>query len=664
MAAGVVKTLRSEVMCPLCLDVFTDPKRLPCEHVYCKDCLHGLALRSINETISCPECRKDTVLPKLDVTTLSTAYQVNRLIEMYKKSLETEEVTTPRCSTCEIHKSQFLTSFCKTCKSLVCPDCVSLLCARKHHECGLVDEMVERFQAVMEREREPILVLHQQVSATCDAMVAAEREVLNAKETRLQQVESTFDALSHILAKERSFCKESIEKFFQDQTHLDSGKCELSQLLSNLELLTKSIKKTSSKESKETFLASFAEKEEILQAAKLASSNNLSSVPAEMIVELHSPSEFGDTLKIEDIFHRVRIEPLPELVSTFAVTRFPLHFSLYEGRAELVEKIENVTAEIFCHDGSLQSLSIEKVAPEKYSISFLPQERGAHKFSVKYNDTLICGSPLPIYVTMEPEKLKKLSSTKLSSTKIKIKNIAGIEYFEQKLYLSDPDNGIVIFDPLTKLISEIVDLKGVGDLVVEKDYFYVTDVTKHVLVKAEPDGTIVKSVGTKGNAPGEFKHPKGIRVSNNNELYVCDMGNHRIQVFDKALKFLRSIGDRRSGGSFQFPGNLDFDETGNMYVTDQDNHCIQVLTPDGGHIRNIGMPGKKAGELYRPISVAVHKNMVYVADRVTKGISVFKTTGEFLTVFGKGALSHPQCMAIDEHGYIHVTDDRCKIVLF
>ena len=43
MAAGAlsVKDLQSEVTCPLCLDIFADPKRLPCDHVYCRGCLHG-----------------------------------------------------------------------------------------------------------------------------------------------------------------------------------------------------------------------------------------------------------------------------------------------------------------------------------------------------------------------------------------------------------------------------------------------------------------------------------------------------------------------------------------------------------------------------------------------------------------------------------------------
>ena len=98
MATGgseVVKGLKAEVTCPLCLDIFTDPKRLPCEHVYCKECLRGLALRSITGTdITCPECRRYTPVPNNGVAAFSTPHQVNRLIEMYQKSVKYESAKT------------------------------------------------------------------------------------------------------------------------------------------------------------------------------------------------------------------------------------------------------------------------------------------------------------------------------------------------------------------------------------------------------------------------------------------------------------------------------------------------------------------------------------------------------------------------------------------
>ena len=74
MAEGhsILKRLQSEVTCPLCLDIFTEPKKLPCDHVYCRACLHGLALRNIDGTISCPECRMSVTIPRLAMVLLTS----------------------------------------------------------------------------------------------------------------------------------------------------------------------------------------------------------------------------------------------------------------------------------------------------------------------------------------------------------------------------------------------------------------------------------------------------------------------------------------------------------------------------------------------------------------------------------------------------------------
>lgn len=125
------------------------------------------------------------------------------------------------------------------------------------------------------------------------------------------------------------------------------------------------------------------------------------------------------------------------------------------------------------------------------------------------------------------------------------------------------------------------------------------------------------------------------------------------------------IGKRGDGhGCFASLSDLDFDDRGSLYVADSQNHRIQVLTPQGEHIRNIGRPGKGPGELYTPASVALHKNVVYVTDANNRRVSVFKTTGEYVTVFGGKILLRPECIAIDENGYIHVTDCRSRIVTF
>lgn len=48
------------------------------------------------------------------------------------------------------------------------------------------------------------------------------------------------------------------------------------------------------------------------------------------------------------------------------------------------------------------------------------------------------------------------------------------------------------------------------------------------------DGTVVRKWGSRGNHSGEFLMMHGVAVGSKGEVFVCDTGNHRVQVF--ALK--------------------------------------------------------------------------------------------------------------------------------
>ncbi len=49
----------------------------------------------------------------------------------------------------------------------------------------------------------------------------------------------------------------------------------------------------------------------------------------------------------------------------------------------------------------------------------------------------------------------------------------------------------------------------------------------------------MKSWGENGTGPGQFRLPHAIAVDRNNNVYVGDRSNRRIQVFDTDGKFLR-----------------------------------------------------------------------------------------------------------------------------
>jgi sugar lactone lactonase YvrE len=69
---------------------------------------------------------------------------------------------------------------------------------------------------------------------------------------------------------------------------------------------------------------------------------------------------------------------------------------------------------------------------------------------------------------------------------------------------------------------------------------YITDgYINSRVAKYDKNGDWVKSWGSKGTAPGQFNLPHAIAIDRNNNIYVGDRTNRRIQVFDTDGKFLR-----------------------------------------------------------------------------------------------------------------------------
>jgi len=71
--------------------------------------------------------------------------------------------------------------------------------------------------------------------------------------------------------------------------------------------------------------------------------------------------------------------------------------------------------------------------------------------------------------------------------------------------------------------------------------FYVTDWDKRAILKYDPSGKYVRTIGRKGQGPGEFQNLSVARFDHTGALYVTDLGSHRISFFDKDGNFLRQI---------------------------------------------------------------------------------------------------------------------------
>lgn len=124
--------------------------------------------------------------------------------------------------------------------------------------------------------------------------------------------------------------------------------------------------------------------------------------------------------------------------------------------------------------------------------------------------------------------------------------------------------------------------------------------------------------------------------SHRQRLYLSDVPNHRICVYDYTGTLLYSFGTRgRNPGQLNFPADIDLDTVGNLYVVDAMNARIQIFTPEGDFIRAFGERGTAPGSFSAAKGIAVSpSNLVYVTDANLNKVVIFNSAGEYLLTLG------------------------------
>jgi len=180
----------------------------------------------------------------------------------------------------------------------------------------------------------------------------------------------------------------------------------------------------------------------------------------------------------------------------------------------------------------------------------------------------------------------------------------------------------------------------------------------------------VLQFGSKGSENGQFSDPYGVACNSRGDIIVAESSNHRMQVFDKAGKFLFKFGSEGNGnGQFLNPFGVTVDQRNNqIVVADSRNHRIQVFDEKGGLIRAFGSPGSGDGQLSNPFGVVVDsRGNYFVAEYGNHRVSVFDSNGQFLRKFGSngngnGQLSCPVGIGLLSNGNIVVCENSNRRV--
>lgn len=178
---------------------------------------------------------------------------------------------------------------------------------------------------------------------------------------------------------------------------------------------------------------------------------------------------------------------------------------------------------------------------------------------------------------------------------------------------------------------------------------YVADAWNHRIQEFDTDGAFVREFGVYGDDFFQFNEPHGITRLGNGWIYILDRCNHRVQVFTEDFKFVGSFGNRGTAmeedmaylfstpaekfclPAFEFPTAIDSDSNDNLYIADCNNHRIQKFNRYGHKVDEWGGKGSSKGEFMYPQAISIDgANNIFVADMNNNRIQRFNTNGEFI----------------------------------
>jgi DNA-binding beta-propeller fold protein YncE len=201
---------------------------------------------------------------------------------------------------------------------------------------------------------------------------------------------------------------------------------------------------------------------------------------------------------------------------------------------------------------------------------------------------------------------------------------------------------------------------------------YVIERDAHRIVKLSPKlDKFLLQLGTtneKGNDATHLNLPSGIAILHNGTIIVTDgYGNNRVAMFDKNGKFIKQVGkgaggpdDKGTGpGEWVLPHKLAVDADENLYIIDRENHRLQVFDKNLNYLREIKND-------WNPWDVNIARKgtdgIGWIADHKDERVQKFSLKdGRILAVWGKqgwgpGEFDWVHGIVVDSKGAVYAAD--------
>ncbi len=215
---------------------------------------------------------------------------------------------------------------------------------------------------------------------------------------------------------------------------------------------------------------------------------------------------------------------------------------------------------------------------------------------------------------------------------------------------------VLVFDKAGKhLRSWDGDFKTPHGLRIDADgNIWIADMANHLVQKFTPEGKLLLALGKK-NKPGlagdQFNKPADVGFGPDGEFYVADgYGNSRIAKFSREGKFLLDWGMKGKGESqFNIPHVVMLDSKNRVIVGDRENLRVQIFDRAGKFLSQWTDTGA-------PYGLHLCKDRVYLADGRKGTVRVLNSDGKLLTRWesNMNPKETPHWINVDSTGAVYV----------
>ena len=659
---SALEELEQQLTCPVCLDIYTNPKSLPCLHSFCQQCLEGLPVNPQGNKyyIKCPTCRTSTELPEsTGPAAFPVAFHINNLKEVY--SLMKQE----KAMNCSKHDDPLII-FCETCEEVICGYCITG--DHKHHDCTAIKDSYDKHHKELETSLSPVKKMMDNIVNVLTALTNRENEVKEQGDMVKQEihviVEETIEKLQQ---SERQLTRE-VETATDSKLQVLSGQKKLAEMsLSQLKDCNEFIEQSLKTGSQQQVLMS---KKQMMK--------RMSHVTKEINVEEYNPIEKADIqliknnkmeLSIGDIEYTTALQQCKvkkigrhQITSKKERVSFPL--SLEVPNSSLLTVPLSLHSVVSTDNTPINTTVTTTDHPGVYRIHCSPVMNGPHQVNVQVNSVQLESTSLVI--PFNPYLAKHTSIHTIDG----LNKPTGVAVSDDGHVIVTECSGrhrITVLDRGGKKLKSFTSSGNIkfssprGVAITPDNFILVTD--NHKIQKLTMDGNLIASVGQQGSKPLEFTKPSGIAISpTTGHIYVVDHDNYYIQVLNPDLTFSYSFGSKGSAeGQFNDPRFIAIDNQGLVYVSDCWNHRIQVFTSEGKYISQFGTRGSGPGQLQSPTGLVINNNLLYVVEYGNHRVSIFTTDGQFVSSFGgygnkKDQFNSPFGITLDNEGYLYISD--------